>query len=167
MVPISKKLETLITNFPTCISDINKQCKFGSAWNLYGQNVTIFGFIASLLLGYFKCLDTPLRFSSFVIVIFLIISVVTLLGWNRSLIQHLKDIKQLSEVIVSETSSLQERHKELARQHEKIVEKYEELNNQTSLRNTNDMLQLIILSQIKEQFKIPENQNVKQIDMEA
>ena len=110
------------------MADIEKQCKLGSVWNLCGLNVTIFGFIAALAIGQLKWINTPLRFWSAVAGILLIILVVTLWGWNRSLIRSINELQKISKDIVAETSSLQEKHGALSNEHDKNFEKFEQLN---------------------------------------
>lgn len=121
-----KKIDQIQTNLHTCISEVNKQCAFNFVWNLFGNDTAIIISFVTIFFTYkLAWFNTPSKIIAYFVVILMIITIISFFRWNRTLIKSLLAIKNLSKDLIEETSDLQSRHSELARDHEKNTDRYE------------------------------------------
>ena len=123
-----KKIDQIQIDLHTYICNVKDQCKINFAWNLFGTDTTIIISFAGIFFAYkFAWFDTPAKIIAYMVVNLMIIVVITLFRWNRTLINSLSEVTKLSEGLIGETSELQGKHSALARDHEKNTDHYESL----------------------------------------
>jgi len=131
---ISSKLDDLGIMLHIQESEIDKKCKLEFAYGILGTHVTIIGFVlATIMIFTTPWFSSILRIVAFAVMVISLFSIITLWLWVRSLIASNKDLMVICSDINEQAQLLQNNHRALSREHEKIVDKYDMLEDHYSV----------------------------------